>query len=156
MSVITADKLELGTELPTLRRDWTLQMFIDRHDLVYGPGRIMEEEWPEKNIHADEDAAKREGLDGPVAGAPQIIAEISKIMMSSFGAGWVVGGRISVKMIRPVGVGDVTTARVKVTGLEYDGVDGEATGRIRVNCRVWVERADGTAVLVGTASALAE
>ncbi|HTE61651.1 MAG TPA: MaoC family dehydratase [Solirubrobacteraceae bacterium] len=142
----------LGRELPRTSRQWSLRLFTDRHEVVYGPGLVVEEAWPERNIHSDHEAAKREGLPGAVASAPQLISMVHQIMLSAFGEGWIAGGRISVKMIKPVFVEDFTTAKGRITGLTLESVAGE--DRKRAHCDVRVERRDGTPVLIGTASAL--
>lgn len=154
MSTFTASFAPpLGTALPELSRRWTLDEFRERHELVYGRGRIVTEAWPERNLHSDEEAAHREGLAGPAASAPQLIAMIHRQMTMCFGRGWLAGGTIDVKMIKPVYVGDFTTAkgRVMATSLADDhaGVD-----TVRVECQVWVERLGGQKVMVGTASGL--
>jgi hypothetical protein len=56
---------------PEISRQWSLALFTERHEKTYGPGRIVEEAWPERNIHSDAEAAQREGLSAPVGSAPQ-------------------------------------------------------------------------------------
>jgi hypothetical protein len=153
MSVFTSSFApELGTELPSLSRRWTLEEFRERHELVYGPGLVVPEAWPERNLHSDPDAARREGLAGPAASAPQLFALVHRQMMMCFGRGWLAGGRIDVKMIRPVYVGDFTTANGRVVGITLDESTGEPLRR--VECEVWVERLGGEKAMVGTASGL--
>jgi acyl dehydratase len=143
----------LGTELPSFARRWTLTEFRERHELVYGPGRIVPEAWPEQNLHSDAKAAEREGLSGPIASAPQLIAMIHRQMLMSFGAGWLAGGRIDVKMIKSVFVDDLTTVKGRVIGIQLD-TDSSGEPARRVQCEVWVERLGGQKVMVGTASGL--
>lgn len=152
----TAFPPRLGAELPSLSRRWTIEEFRARHELVYGSGRVVSQAWPERNLHSDPEAALREGLSGPVGSAPQLFAMIHRQMMMCFGRGWLAGGRMDVKMIKPVYVGDFTTAKGRVVsiGLEADP-SGEPDGEARrVNCEVWVERLDGARVLTGSASGL--
>jgi len=144
----------LGRELPPLSRAWSLELFRDRHEMVYGPGLVVPEAWPEHNIHSDDAAAKREGLPGAVASAPQLISMAHRMMLSAFGEGWLAGGKIDVKMIKPVYVTDFTTAKGRVTALTLEGARDGKGERVRVSCDVRVERRDGTPVLIGTASAL--
>ncbi|HEX5404970.1 MAG TPA: MaoC family dehydratase [Pseudonocardiaceae bacterium] len=154
MSVFTAAiHPELGTELPTFARRWTQQEFTDRHELVYGPGKVVPEAWPEHNLHSDPEAAAREGLAGPVASAPQLISMVHRQMLTCFGMGWLAGGDIDVKMIKPVYVGDLTTAKGRVIGVTLER-DAEGNDVRRVRCEVWVERLGGQKVLVGSASGL--
>jgi acyl dehydratase len=145
---------QLGTELPSLSRRWTLEEFRERHELVYGPGRVVPQAWPERNLHSDAEAAAREGLAGPAASAPQLFSMIHRQMMMFFGRGWLAGGRMDIKMIKPVYVGDFTTAKGHVTAIGPEP-DPSGDGEIqRVHCEVWVERLDGAKVLVGSASGL--
>ncbi len=144
---------QLGTELPSLSRRWTLTEFRERHELVYGPGLVVPEAWPEQNLHSDAEAAAQEGLPGPVASAPQLIAMVHRQMLMAFGQGWLAGGKIDVKMIKPVEVGDMTTAKGRIVGLQLDRTpSGDEV--LRADCDVWVGRLGGTKVLVGTASGL--
>jgi hypothetical protein len=151
----TASNVALGAELPHLSRQWNLQLFRERHELVYGPGRIVEEAWPERNIHDDAEAAKREGLTGAVGSAPQLIAMVHRSMLLAFGPGWLVGGRVSVKMIKPLLVDDFTTVKGSVTGLSLeDSRESGGEPGLRATCRVRVERLDGTVLMAGIAEAL--
>ncbi|HEX5120877.1 MAG TPA: MaoC family dehydratase [Pseudonocardiaceae bacterium] len=154
MSVFTTTVVPpLGAELPGLARRWTQAEFTERHEVTYGPGRIVPEAWPEHNLHSDPEAAAREGLSAPIASAPQLISMVHRQMLACFGMGWLAGGTIDVKMIKPVFVDDLTTAKGRVTGiaLETDATGAEVR---RVTCEVWVERLGGQKVLVGTASGL--
>jgi acyl dehydratase len=150
---LTTSNVRLGSRLTSLSRRWTLQEFTDRHHLVYGDGNIVQGQWPDRNIHSDEEAAKREGLAGAVASAPQVIALITRMMAQSFGSAWLFGGRIDVKMIKPLFVNQLVTTYGEVRGLELaERDDGENC--VRVFCDVRAERLDGVPVMVGTASAL--
>ncbi|MBI4578603.1 MAG: MaoC family dehydratase [Planctomycetes bacterium] len=153
MAIWTRDTIRLGAELPSISRQWNLDLFTKRHELVYGEGNIVKEAWPEKNIHSDAEAAMREGLSEPVASAPQIFSILHRIMLAAFGEGWVAGGKMAVKMIKPVYPADFTTGKGRVTGLTLEE-QADGTTRVRVHCDTWVERRDGTRVMVGTASAL--
>lgn len=154
-AIWTKDSVRLGSELPQLSRQWSLKLFTERHEVVYGPGHIVPEAWPERNIHSDQAAAEREGLSAPVASAPQIFSMLHRMMMIAFGTGWIVGGRMSVKMIKPVFPTDFTTGKGRVVGLHLEN-DESGRERLRVSCDVWVERRDGTKVMVGEASALVD
>lgn len=132
----------IGWLLPPVSRQMSLQQFRDRHRSVYG-----ENVWPEYNIHSDSAAARREGLSSPVASAPTIFALVTRMMMTTFGDGWIRGGKLSVKMIKPVYAEDFVTAKGRVIGKHEDAV------RARYDCEAWVENQKGEKVVVGTASA---
>jgi len=143
---------ELGEQLPIVSRQWSLGAFRERHELTYGPGHLVQEGWPDRNLHSDDEAARREGLPQAVASAPQIIAQVTKMLMSEFGEGWIRGGRISVKMIKPVFPHELTVAHGRVVGRSLE--ETEDGTRVRVHCDVRVETLEGKVCLIGTASCL--
>jgi hypothetical protein len=143
----------VGTELSPLSRAWSMEVFKLRHELVYGPGLVVEEAWPERNIHSDDEAAQREGLPAAVASAPQAFSLVHRMMLSFFAEGWLEGGKISVKMIKPLFVHDYTTAKARITGVTLEQ-DENGNERRRAHCEVRVERRDHVPVMVGTASAV--
>jgi hypothetical protein len=155
VAIWNRETIRLGAELPQVSRQWNLHLFTERHEVIYGTGagHIVKEAWPERNIHSDEAAAEREGLPAPVGSAPQFFAMLHRMMLSSFGAGWVAGGKMSVKMIKPVYPTDFTTGKGHVSGLTLEA-QPSGPARVRAHCDVWVERRNGTKVMVGTASAL--
>ena len=135
--------VEIGCELPPVSRQLSLRQFQERHPLLYGEGA-----WPEKNIHSDSEAAKAEGLSEPVGSAPTFFALITRAMMSCFGEGWIVGGRTSLKMIRPVYADNFVTAKGRLAEKQHEG------DSVRYVFEVWVENEEREKVVVGTASAL--
>lgn len=135
--------VDIGWQLPPVSRQMNLRQFEERHPMLYGDGT-----WPHKNIHSDAEAARAEGLPGPVGSAPTFFALVTRAMMTCFGAGWVVGGRTSLKMIKSVYMDDFVTARGVLTRKEAEGQD------VRYVFDVWVENQKGEKVVVGTASAL--
>ena len=94
MAIITAET-PIGYELPSLARRFNISMFA--------AGGM-------KTIHNDEEAARAEGLVGPIAVGPQVAALIFRMMGLCFGAGWIVGGRNALTFRRPVGVYDFCVA----------------------------------------------
>lgn len=143
---------ELGEALPIVCRQWSPGAFAARHELLYGPGHLVPEAWPERNVHSDDAAARREGLPQAVAAAPQVIAQVHKMMLSEFGEGWIKGGRISVKMVKPVFAHELTIARGRVVGRTLE--ETREGARVRVHCEVRAETLEGKVVLVGSASGL--
>jgi len=135
--------IETGWQLPAVSRQMSLRQFEDRHPMLYGEGA-----WPHKNIHSDAEAAKAEGLSAPVGSAPTFFALVTRAMMTCFGEGWVVGGRLSVKMIKSVYAHNFVTAKGVLAKKEAEG------DSVRYIFDVWVENESGEKVVVGTASAL--
>lgn len=153
MPIWTPETVAIGLELPQVSRQWSLEVFATRHENVYGRGNLAPDSRPAQSLHSTAALARREGLSAPVASAPQLISLLHRMMMMAFGAGWIAGGRISVKMIKPVFETDFTTGKGCVTGIETEqSEDGRSL--TRVTCSLWVERRDGTKVLVGDASAV--
>ena len=153
--VLTVEQIRLGMPLPALSRQWNLKAFVERHELVYGPGRIMEEAWPERNIHSDAEAAQREGLPAPVISAPQIFSMVHRSMFLTFGIGWIAGGKIDLKMIRPVYPDEFTTVKGEVVSISLE-TDADGHRRTRVECAVRVDKLNGEVCCAGRASALVD
>lgn len=135
--------VDIGWELPGVSRQMSLRQFEERHPMLYGEGA-----WPHKNIHSDPDAARAEGLSEPVGSAPTFFALVTRAMMTCFGRGWVVGGRTSLKMIKPVYARNFVTAKGV---LREKQVEGDS---VRYLFDVWVENEARQKVVIGTASAL--
>jgi acyl dehydratase len=72
------------------------------------------------------------------------------MMVALLGEGFVQGGRMAVKFIKPVYAGDTLT----VYGVVRDKTPDEQ-GRIRVAVEVWCENEEGVKTMVGEASGLA-
>lgn len=135
--------VEIGWALPFVSRQMTLRQFEERHPMLYGEGA-----WPHSNIHSDLEAARAEGLAEPVGSAPTFFALITRAMMTSFGDGWVVGGKASLKMIKSVTMNNFVTAKGVLKEKK------EEANAIRYIFDVWVENEKYEKVVVGTASAL--
>ncbi len=73
---------------------------------------------------------------------------VSEVMQNEFGMGFIEGGKMSLKLTNVVWVDETLTAHSKVRERSREG------SRTRVRCDVWVEKEDGTRVLIGDASAL--
>jgi acyl dehydratase len=134
MPVLTRDS-PVGLALPEFACQFTLAHF-KRAD--------------ETTIHTDVEAARREGLAAPVATGPQVAALIFRQLRTSFGRGWIEGGRCELTFRRPVYVTDFCVARGVVKRRE-ESADG-----VRLWCDVWIENAAGDKVIVGSASGLVQ
>jgi hypothetical protein len=69
-------------------------------------------------------------------------------MQDHFGMGWLTGGRMSVKLTNVLWVDERVVAQARVRESVAEGT------LTRVHCDVWVEKPDGTRVVLGTASAV--
>lgn len=148
MSLITG-ATPLGWTLPMASRQMSLDQFRNRSALIYGQQAANgANSVPRSSLHTDDAAARLEGLKAPVAAGPTIMALVTRMMMTTFDDGWIRGGKLSLKMIRPVYAQDFVTAK----GTLIEKV--EEDGRTRLVFEVWVENAQHVKVTVGSASAL--
>lgn len=127
------DSVKAGAELPSIARQFRLEDF-KRAD--------------EQTIHTDVEAAKREGLEAPVAIGPQVASLIFRQLRAVFGKGWFEGGTCELTFRRPVLVTDFCVARGTVKSIASEG-----NGK-RVACEVWIENQRGEKVIVGSATGL--
>ncbi len=104
---------------------------------------------PGRNYHTDREQAKRLGFPNIVVQGMMTTCFAAQVMLDRFGEGFLSGGRMSLKLTNVVWVDEGLTAH----GRERERVP-EGT-RTRVVCDVWVDKQDGTRVLLGEASALA-
>ncbi len=103
---------------------------------------------PGRNYHTDREEAKKLGFPNIVVQGMMSTCFVSQVMQDHFGMGWLRGGRMSVKLTNVLWVDEKVTAHARVRD---ESPEGTLT---RVHCDVWVEKADGTRVILGDASAL--
>jgi len=124
-----------GPELPSLvkrvdeRRCW----------MFSGPGR---------NYHTDREQARALGFPNIVVQGMMSTCFVHQLMQDRFGRGWVTGGRMSAKLTNVLWVDEQVAVRGRIREETREGT------QIRVACDVWVEKEDGTRVLIGDASAV--
>jgi acyl dehydratase len=102
---------------------------------------------PGKNYHTDREQAQKLGFPNIVVQGMMSTCFVSQVMQDHFELGWLQGGRMSVKLTNVLWVDETVTAHAKVREEAREG------DRTRVFCDVWVEKDDGTRVLIGEASA---
>lgn len=103
---------------------------------------------PRKTYHTDVEEARKLGFPDIVVQGMMPLCFISEMMTARFSEGWFAGGRMNVALVNVLWRGDVVTARGLVREVIPEG------SRRRADLEVWCEKADGTKVVVGTASAL--
>ena len=103
---------------------------------------------PAKNYHTDREEAKKLGFPSIVVQGMMSTCFVSQVMLDHFGMGWLEGGKMSVKLTNVLWVDETVTAHARVRD---ESPEGQST---RVHCDVWVEKTDGTRVILGEASAL--
>ena len=100
------------------------------------------------NYHNDKEAAQQLGFTEIVVGGRMTISYLSDMMERRFGKGWFEGGKLDVKFTNVVWPNDRIIARGVIT----DRTEEDAGTRASVS--LWMEKPDGTVVIVGSASAL--
>ena len=103
---------------------------------------------PGRNYHTDAEQAKKLGFPTIVVQGMMSTCFVAQGMQDDFGAGWVSGGKMSLKLTNVLWVDENVTAYGKIREETSEGT------RTRVHCDVWVEKDDGTRVVLGTASAV--
>ena len=103
---------------------------------------------PGKSYHNDVDEARKLGFPDIVVQGMMSLCFLSEMMTERFGLGWFQGGKMNVNLVNVLWQGEKVTSR----GVTVDqAAEGE---NLRANLRVWCEKADGTKIVAGTASAL--
>jgi acyl dehydratase len=128
--------LEVGQELPSLSR--TIEQ--NQIDIYSGVQPL--------SIHTNEGWAQAKGFRTTIAQGMMSTAYVSTMMTSAVGEGFVVGGTMDCKFLKPVLRGDTLTVTGKVDGFSREG------NRIRVHVTVAAHNPDGDQTMAGTASAL--
>lgn len=105
---------------------------------------------PGKNYHTDREQAQNLGFPNIVVQGMMSTCFVSQVMGDHFGMGWLAGGHMSVKLTNVLWVDETVTAHGKIRD---EVPEGTCT---RVVCDVWVEKGDGTRVILGEASAIRE
>ncbi len=107
--------------------------------LFSGPGR---------NYHTDREEARKLGFPDIVVQGMLPVCLLSELMTREFGRGWLAGGKMDVRLVNVLWAGESVAARAAVTR------ETPEAGRTRVSMQAWVEKADGTKVIVGQAGAI--
>ncbi|MGH8667540.1 MAG: MaoC family dehydratase [Burkholderiales bacterium] len=138
MALIADHTIRVGEELPPLTKSIS-QRQIDCYSGVRP-----------RSIHTDPDWARKKGFRAPLAQGMMSTAYVSEMMVAFLGEGFVQGGRMAVKFVKPVFVGDTLTMH----GVVRDKHPAQA-GRTRVEVEFWCENQEGVKTMVGEASGLA-
>jgi acyl dehydratase len=134
----TFEDTNIGDELPAVTTEVT-QEKINRYAQILGN---MD------SHHVDADAAAQTIYGVTIAQGVLLEAWFSKMMLNWLASprGWLSGGKLSIKFIRPVYPGDTIAVRGRV-------IEKVASDK-RVVCELAMENQAGEAVVVGKASAL--
>lgn len=103
---------------------------------------------PERNYHNDPVEAEKLGFPKIVVQGMMSTCFVSEVMQRAFGEGWLVGGKMALKLTNVLWCDESVEARGRVSEEVPEGT------KTRVHCEVWVDKADGTRIALGTASAV--
>lgn len=134
------ENLEPGDALPerTHEVDWEDILKFNR----YVTGGV-----DTKNIHTDDEVARKAGLPRAVATGRHPVSFITELMVDHLGFGFITGGEVEVSFVKPIFPGDVLTLKAVLKEKTLD------QGATRYLFDVSLTNQDGAAVTVGTAGA---
>lgn len=98
------------------------------------------------NYHTSKEAAEELGFNEVVVGGRMTMSYVGDLLDRHFGKSWYEGGRMDLKFTNITWPEDTVIPKAVITDETTE--DGET----RTNVAVWVEKEDGTVVIVGTAS----
>lgn len=131
-------KLAVGNRLAGSERTITLEKMIAFESVIWDRG---------STAHNDPAAAAAGGMNRPFASGQNVLAFIHELMEQTFGRGWIEGGAISIRWLRPIYTGDTIIPFAEVEAVEPQ------SARSRVSLRVWAENQNGDQCAAGTAKA---
>ena len=103
---------------------------------------------PGRNYHTDAEEARKLGFPNIVVQGMMTTCFAAQVMLERFGTGFLAGGRMDLKLTNVLWADEQVTVRARVRERSPEGTVE------RVHCDVWVEKGDGTRVLIGDASAV--
>ncbi len=122
-------------EIPPVRKEITLDMCWK----FSGPAR---------NYHNDKEMALKWGFPDIVVQGMMSVCFLSEMMTNRYGAGWIAGGKMDVRLVNIVWQSDRLTCGGFVREITPEG------RRQRAHLDIWCEKEDGTKATIGTASAV--
>lgn len=141
-------ELPVGYEFPPVTHEMTqerMSVFSDmEHSNTAGPGGRLQ--LAPKNIHNDRDFARRQGLPETIADGVIVTAWIEAQLRDLFGAGYLKGGRLMTKFVKPLFAGDSVTIRMT---LKEKLPDGPAT-RIDLDITCYNQKGELVTVAAGS------
>ena len=132
------EKMEIGDALPsrTHEVDWEDILKFNR----YVTGGL-----DTKNIHTDDEVARKAGLPRAVATGRHPVSFITELMVDHLGMGFITDGEIDVSFVKPIFPGDVLSLSATLKEKKQEN------GQARYLFQVSLTNQDGAAVTLGTA-----
>ena len=103
---------------------------------------------PGKNYHTDREEARKLGFPEVVVQGMMPICFLSELMTRRFGEDWYCGGKMAVNLVNILWQGETVTSHGIIKEFTPEG------SRQRAHLEVWCQKADGTVITVGSASAV--
>lgn len=103
---------------------------------------------PSRNYHTDAEEARKLGFPNIVVQGMMTTCFVAQAMLDRFGVGFLAGGRMDLKLTNVLWADERVTVGARVRDSAREGTAE------RVHCDVWVEKDDGTRILIGDASAV--
>ena len=103
---------------------------------------------PARNYHTDADAARKLGFPEIVVQGMLSVCLVAEMMTRRFGVGFMVGGRMDLRLVNVLWAEETTGARGRILERRSEG------NHTRAEVEVWCEKSDGTKTIVGAASAI--
>ncbi len=123
-------------------------------ELIEAPMRTISEEMciafsgPQRNYHNDRQKAVELGFPEIVVQGMLSVCLVSELMTRRFGAGFLYGGKMDLRLVNVLWGNDTTAPRGRIVERTPEGK------RTRAEVEVWCDKSDGTKTIVGSASAL--
>jgi acyl dehydratase len=103
---------------------------------------------PSRNYHTDVEMARALGFPDIVVQGMMSVCFVADLLTARYGAGFLAGGKLDVRLVNVVWPNDAVTTRGKVREILAEG------SRRRAHLDVWCAKGDGTVTVIGTASAV--
>ncbi len=103
---------------------------------------------PGKNYHTDREEAIKLGFPEVVVQGMMSVCFISELLTRRFGEGWYCGGKMNVNLVNVLWGEETVTTYGVIKELTPEG------SRQRAHLEIWCQKADGTVITVGSASAV--
>lgn len=113
-----------------------------------GEAMCMAFSGPARNYHTDREEAGRLGFPEIVVQGMLSVCLVGAMMTRRFGMGFLCGGRFDLRLVNVLWANETTAAHGRILERRPEGA------RSRAEVEAWCEKSDGTATVVGTASAL--
>jgi acyl dehydratase len=113
--------------------------------LAFSGGLLDAPEWPDANLHTDDDKAREAGLKSIIASGTQSEGILLELLISLFGPSWHRSGKLDAKMTSSIGVNDTIQAKARLVAQE------STPQGTQIVLDVWCENGAGEKNMVGQA-----